>query len=250
MKPFFLSLIFSIAALAPVCAQTSSQYATPIPMAPPTAATPVWGKLVVTGNVVTCYYATGAATPTVWTQLGNPQTVGFMNNPLLVGIFITSHDATALASGTIDNLSVTPKATYRLTDVDIGAPALMGSANQFNGVWKISGSGADIWNSTDQFNFQPWLVWGDCTIICRVTSISSGNIWEKVGIMVRDGFNSGSDYAMFCATNGAGANFQYRLTFKDNPDETTFVAPAAPGIVSSVVLGYGLTGSAAYTLRP
>ncbi len=221
-----------------------------VPSAPPTAAAPVWGKLVISGNVVTCYYAKGTATPTAWTQIGTPQTIGFINNPILIGIYITSHDKTAIASGTIDNFSITPAPTYRLADVDIGAPSYMGSANLINNVWHLAGSGADIWNTSDQFNFQPWLVWGDCTVVCRITSLSAGDVWQKLGIMVRDGFNSGSDYAMFCATNGSGLAYQYRTAFNNNPDQTQLVAPPAPGIVSSIVIGYGLSGNSFYVVRP
>ena len=250
MKTFLLSILFTLGAVAPACALTSSLMANTIASPAPTAAAPIWGKLVITGNVVTCYYAKGTATPTTWTQLGTPQTVGFINNPLLVGVYITSHDTTAIATGTIDNFSITPAPTYRLADVDIGAPTYMGSANLISNVWHLAGSGDDIWYTADQFNFQPWLVWGNCTVICRVTSISTGNIWQKIGIMVRDGFNSGSDYAMFCATYGSGIDFQYRLAFNNNNDETQFVAPPAPGITSSIVTGYGLTGSSSYTVRP
>jgi hypothetical protein len=110
----------------------------------------------------------------------------------------------------------------------------MGSANLINNVWNISGSGADIWGTSDQCNFQPWLVWGDCTVVCRLTSLSSGNAWQKFGLMVRDGFNSGSDYALFCASGGEGVSFQYRRTFCDNPDETHLVA--RPRRVSSRAL--------------
>jgi len=250
MKPFFLILLFIITALSPLCAQTDAGMATAVACSAPSAATPVWGKLVINGNVVTCYYAKGAATPTTWTQLGSPQTVGFINNPLLVGVYITSHSATpAISSGTIDNFSISPTPTYQLTDCDIGAPTLMGSANLINGVWNLAGCGTDIWGTSDQFNFQPWLVWGNCTVICRVTSISTGNPWQKIGIMVRDGFNSGSDYASFLATYAQGIDFQYRLAFNNNPDKTLFVAPPAPGMVSSVVVGYGQTGSTSYTVR-
>jgi hypothetical protein len=248
MKKFLFSLLFALGAFASSHAQSSAQ-ANPIACALPTAAAPIWGKLVISGNLVTCYYAKGTTTPTTWTQMGS-QTINFINNPLLVGIFLTAHDSTVVGTGTLDNFSITPAPKYRLTDVDIGAPSLMGSANLLGSVWHISGSGADIWNSFDQFNFQPWLVWGDCTVICRLTSLAGGNGWEKFGIMVRDGFNSGSDYAMFCATSANGVVFQYRTAFKNNADETQFVAPPAPGIVSSIETGYGLTGSASYILRP
>jgi hypothetical protein len=250
MRLYLLAGVLILAALAPVHAQTNSQNAGPIACPSPTSTAPVWGKLVLTGNIVTCYYATGSATPTTWTQIGQPQTINFINDPLLIGLYLTSHNASAISSGTIDNFSITPAPTYRLADYDVGLPNYMGSSNLIGTVWNLMGSGADIWGTSDQCNFQPWLVWGDCTIICRVTSLSTGNIWQKIGIMVRDGFNSGSDYALFCATGGVGVDFQYRHTFINNPDMTEFVSPPAPGITSSVSVGYGLTGSTTYTQRP
>ena len=205
---------------------------------------------MLTGNTVTCYYGLGSATPKTWTQIGVPQTINFINNPILIGMFITSHSTAALTSGTIDNFSITPAPKYRLVDYDIGAPSLMGSANLINGVWNLAGCGADIFGSSDQCNFQSWLVWGDCTVICRITSLSLGDPAEKIGIMIRDGFNSGSDYALFCSKNGGGVDFQYRFSFNNNADIIQFVAPPAPGVKSGVAVGYGLTGGTTYTLRP
>jgi hypothetical protein len=222
----------------------------PITTAAPSSTAPIWGKLVLSGNTVTCYYALGAATPTTWIKIGVPQTINFINNPILIGVYIASDNASSIATGTIDNFSITPAPTYRLADYDIGAPSLMGSANLIGGVWNLSGSGACIWATSDQCNFQSWLVWGDCTVICRVTSLSIGTQVGKIGIMMRDGFNSGSDYALFCAKGGGGVDFQYRLSFDNNPDITEYVAPPAPGVKSGVAVGYGLTGSTSYTVRP
>jgi len=169
-----------------------------------------------------------------------------------VGVYITAHNAAAISTGTIDNVSIASPSNsiYKLADSDIGAPALMGSANLINGVWSLSGSGADIWNASDQCNFQPWLVWGDCTIICRVTSLSTGDPWQKIGIMVRDTYNSGSAYALFCATRSNGVSFQYRLAANNNPDKTTLIAPPTPGVTATPSIGYEVAGPAAYVLRP
>jgi hypothetical protein len=182
--------------------------------------------------------------------LGKAQTINFLNNPILAGIYISSADTTNVTLGVVDNVSITPKATYRLADYDIGAPALMGSANTFSGIWHIAGSGLGIGGTSDQCNFQSSLVWGDFTMICRITSISAISGSAKVGIMVRDGFNSGSDFAAFWAKAGGGIDYEYRLSFNNNPDMTQFVAPPLPGVKSSVAVGYGLTGGTTYTLRP
>jgi hypothetical protein len=251
MKALILSTFFALFSLSQVSAQTSSGNAGNISSVPaPSATAPIWGKLVLSGNSVTCFYGTGATAPTTWTQIGKPTTIGFVNNPILVGMYVCSHSPTAISSGTIDNFSITPTPSYRLADTDIGSPSLMGSANLVGGIWKLSGSGADIWGTADQFNFQPWLVGNDCTVICRITSLTSGDPWQKIGIMIRDGYNSGSDYAMFCATAGEGVDFQYRTQFNNNNDVVQLVAPPAPGVVASVSIGYSPTGSTSYVLRP
>jgi hypothetical protein len=253
MNRIVLGSLALLCAALPLCAQTTTQAAPLIPSSAPTAAAPIWGKLVLSGNVVTCYYARGTATPTTWTQVGTPQTIGFVNNPLLVGMYITSRDGggtPTMATGTIDNFSITPAPKYRLVDTDIGAPTLMGSANLIGGVWNLSGSGVGITGTSDQCNFQPWLVWGDCTVICRTTSLITSNPLGKIGIMIRDSYNSGSDYALFCAEETSGLGIQYRPQFSNNPDETQLVAPPAPGVVSSVYTGYGLTGTTSYVVRP
>ena len=256
MKLFILFLLFGLATLAPVEAQTSSVIYGSAPAPAPTPSAPIWAKLVVADNVVTAYCASGstlpvgAAAPTNWIQIGAPQAISFVNNPLLVGIFLTSHNSATVSTGTIDSVSITPAATYELADVDVGQPKLMGSANLINGVWTMSGSGADVWNTSDQFNFQPWLVWGDCTIVCRITSLSAGSSWQKMGIMIRDGYNSGSAYAMVCATAGNGVSFQARLADNNNPDQQMLVAPPSPGVTASTTIGTDSLGLSAYVIHP
>jgi hypothetical protein len=250
MKSLLVTILLTFAFLARIDASTQSQDSGTNLGPPPSPTAPIWAKLVLAGNTVTCYYATSVNPPTTWTQLGTPQTIAFINSPILVGMYICSHNASSITTGTIDNFSISPTPAYRLADADIGSPAYMGSANLINGVWNLSGCGLDIWQGTDQFNFQPWLVWGDCTVTCRITSVAKGDQWEKIGIMIRDGYNSGSDYAMFCASGGAGVDFQWRPKFNDNPDVTQLVAPPAPGVVSSVGVGYSPTGPTAYVVRP
>lgn len=251
MKSVLPIILAVLSSISTVWATSTSEDCGATSTPAPRAGAPLWGKLILAGNVVTCYYAKGTATPTKWTQLGQPQTLNLVNNALLAGMYVTAHNANNINTGTIDNFSITPASSFRLADVDIGSPALMGSANVIDNVWTLSGSGADIWGTGDQFNFQPWLITGDCTIICRVTSIGArGDPWEKIGIMIRDGYNSGSDYAMFCATLSEGVDFQYRLGFNNNADQMTFITPPSGNVTSSVNVGYGPTSASAYQLRP
>ena len=51
------------------------------------------------------------------------------------------------------------------SDADIGSPGLAGSAGYTNGLWTVTGGGADIWNTADQFNFASTNYTGDGTMI-------------------------------------------------------------------------------------
>src|SRR6185503_8739700 len=56
---------------------------------------------------------------------------------------------------------------------DIGSPGLAGSAGHTNGNWTVRGGGADIWGTSDQFQYAYTTASGDSTIIARVTSLQN-----------------------------------------------------------------------------
>jgi len=128
----------------------------------PTAAAPVWGKLVMAGNVVTVI-THGAATPTAWIQLGKPQTLGFVNNPVLVGIYIASHNAAAISTGTIDKLFHHAHPSLSACRWRHRLARAHGIGQPHQQCRNLSGSGADIWGTSDQFNFPALAGLGDCT---------------------------------------------------------------------------------------
>src|ERR1017187_170311 len=71
------------------------------------------------------------------------------------------------------------------SDADIGSPGLAGSAAYNNGLWTITGGGADIWGTSDQFNYAYTTVNGDGSIIAQVTSLQNsdpGTGWSKAGL--------------------------------------------------------------------
>jgi hypothetical protein len=59
------------------------------------------------------------------------------------------------------------------TDSDIGSPGKAGSAAYTNGGWTVKGGGADIWGTSDQFNFARTTLNGDGVIIAQVTSLQN-----------------------------------------------------------------------------
>src|SRR6202012_4903086 len=96
------------------------------------------------------------------------------------------------------------------TDADIGAPGVAGSASYASGTFTVSGSGADIYGTADQFNYVSQPVTGNLTITAQVTSQTDTNSWAKAGVMIRESTASGAAYVGVYITPGKGASLQYR----------------------------------------
>ncbi|SPE51531.1 PA14 domain protein [Verrucomicrobia bacterium] len=93
---------------------------------------------------------------------------------------------------------------------DIGSVAAAGSALFSNGVFIVSGSGADIWNSADAFRFVYQPLTNGCDISARVASQGNTDPWAKAGVMIRDSLASNAAYGCMVITPGNGTDFQYR----------------------------------------
>jgi len=114
----------------------------------------------------------------------------------------------AVASASfVNNLSL-PPAPWQTSD--IGSVAAAGSAFFSNGVFIVSGSGADIWNTADacRFVYQP--LTNGCDISARVTSQGATDPWAKAGVMIRDSLDPGAADSYMIITPGNGMDFQYR----------------------------------------
>jgi regulation of enolase protein 1 (concanavalin A-like superfamily) len=99
------------------------------------------------------------------------------------------------------------------SDVDIGSPALAGSAAYTSGNWTVTGGGSDIWDPTDQFNFASTTCSSDGILIARVLSLQNsdpGSGWSKAGLMFRNDTSAGSLNAGLFATATHGVSFQCR----------------------------------------
>jgi hypothetical protein len=93
---------------------------------------------------------------------------------------------------------------------DIGAVGIDGSAIYTNGVFAVTGAGADIQGTADAFRFIYLPAPGDCTIIARVVSVQNVDPWSKAGVMIRQSFDAGAANAFVALTPGNGVTWQYR----------------------------------------
>ena len=93
------------------------------------------------------------------------------------------------------------------------------AVTETGGKMSLTGSGADIWGTSDSFTYAYKTLSGDGTIIAKVTSIGPGtNTWAKGGVMIRDSVNGDAASAQMVlsansdGTAGNGAVFQDRAS--------------------------------------
>jgi regulation of enolase protein 1 (concanavalin A-like superfamily) len=94
---------------------------------------------------------------------------------------------------------------------DVGAVGVAGTTTGNGTSFSISGSGADIWNSADAFQFVYRPLAGDGQISARVASLQNTDNWAKAGVMIRDALTPDARYAALLVTPGNGLAFQQRL---------------------------------------
>ncbi|HUZ08089.1 MAG TPA: carbohydrate-binding protein [Candidatus Paceibacterota bacterium] len=124
---------------------------------------------------------------------------------------------------------------------DIGVNGLWGSADITNGVFTVTGSGDDIWNSADTFRFVYATNSSDCTIIARVVSVQNADGWAKAGIMARDSMDPGAANVLIAVTPGNGVTFQYRSSDGGGSNNSA-TSGSAPYWVKLVRSGSTFTG--------
>jgi regulation of enolase protein 1 (concanavalin A-like superfamily) len=77
-----------------------------------------------------------------------------------------------------------------MTSLDIGTVSA-GGTSYSNGVWTVSGAGAEIWtHGAESCRFVYKKVSGDCTIIARVTGVEKTHANAKAGVMIRSDLNA------------------------------------------------------------
>jgi hypothetical protein len=116
------------------------------------------------------------------------------------------------SSTTAGSVQATATPTPSWTSVDVGSVTPAGSASvDSNGVYTVSGAGADIWNSADAFHFYYQPLSGDGQIIARVATVQNAAAWTKAAVMMRDSTDAGSAHAMMLVSAGKGTAFQRRV---------------------------------------
>src|SRR5262249_14832914 len=148
------------------------------------------------------------------------------------------HNASVSTTAVISQVSVTPATLPApLKDIDIGAAAIKGSASCSQGVYSVHAGGADIWDTSDQFNFVYQPMNGDVEVIARVRSLSGADKWAKTGVMIRETLSPYSRHAFALASDSSGFAFQRQPDTGGFSESTAGPAGAPPGWVRLVRTG-------------
>ncbi|HEX4627592.1 MAG TPA: Ig-like domain-containing protein, partial [Gemmatimonadales bacterium] len=125
---------------------------------------------------------------------------------------------------------------------DIGSVGVAGSATSPSaGAFTVSGSGADIWNTADAFQFVYQPLAGDGQVVARVATVPNTDPWAKAGVMIREDLTAGARYAAVLVTSSNGVAFQRRLA-SNGPSTFTAATGGAPEWVKLVRTGTTVTG--------
>lgn len=150
----------------------------------------------------------------------------------------------AVAGGveSLNSLEATVALPYPWMTQDIGTVGLPGTASYSNGVFAVTGSGDDIWNTADAFRFVHEPITGNCTIVARVVSVQNIDGWSKAGVMIRESLAANAANAFMAVTPGNGVTWQTRSSTGVNSGNNNTNGLSAPYWVKLVRSGSTFTG--------
>jgi hypothetical protein len=169
-----------------------------------TGAAPHWLWLSRRGNRFEAYAAVDGGP---WRLIG-ADTIA-MPPGVLAGLALTSHDVGVTATAVFSSVSIASTAVW--TSSDVGAVGVAGSWAAAGGQIRVTGAGADVWDTADAFQ----IVWrplaGDGEIVARVAAVQFTRAWTKAGVMIRESLDAGSPHAFMIVSAGKGYAFQRRV---------------------------------------
>jgi len=93
---------------------------------------------------------------------------------------------------------------------DIGDAGVIGSTYSANGTFILQGAGADVWDTTDAFQYAWRPLHGDGTITAYVSSLDGAHPWSKAGVMIRGSLAPDAPHAFLLLSAANGTAFQRR----------------------------------------
>ena len=127
---------------------------------------------------------------------------------------------------------------------DVGATGATGQSRFSGGTFTITGAGADVWGTADQFQYTYTTLTGDGSIVARVASTQFVHAWTKAGVMIRSSLSPSAAHAfqLVAASSAKGVPFQRRPADGAASVSTPGSQSTAPRWVKLVRAGSLITG--------
>jgi phosphatidylserine/phosphatidylglycerophosphate/cardiolipin synthase-like enzyme len=127
---------------------------------------------------------------------------------------------------------------------DVGTTGAAGASTYSAGTFSVTGAGADVWGTADQFQYAYRTLNGNGTIIARVTSIDFVHSWTKAGVMIRNSLSPSAAQAfmLVAASSTKGVPFQRRTSDGNISVSTAGSQSTAPRWVKLVRAGNVISG--------
>jgi regulation of enolase protein 1 (concanavalin A-like superfamily) len=224
------------------------------PPAAPSSPSPTNGASGVAISTALTWSASGATSYDVQFGTANPppqvttgQTSASYTPPTLTGgatYFwrIVAHNAAGATTGSVWSFATTGLPSP-WQNQDVGSTGLAGTASYSGGTFTTSGSGADIWGSSDAFQYVYQPLGGDGQIVARVTSVQNTNTYAKAGVMLRETTSATAAHVILDVKPDGGIEF---MTRPSTGAATTYIAGATqpvPAWLKLVRSGSTVTGS-------
>jgi YD repeat-containing protein len=188
-------------------------------------------------RVGTTYTAYTSSDGTKWSLIqGSSRAMGNLGGTVQMGLAVNAHANGTVSTATFDSVNVTTGGAGACptgwTCQDVGAPTPAGSQRYLgNGVWTVSGSGADIVGTSDQFRYVSQAQAGDATLAAHVDAQSNTNAWAKAGPMVRASSAANAAFYSVLVSPGNGIFIEYRTSTGGTAVRGTTLTGAAPAYV-------------------
>jgi alpha-galactosidase len=111
---------------------------------------------------------------------------------------------------------------------DIGQTAAKGNVGVRKNKYIVNASGADIWNSSDEFGYVYQQLQGDGEISTQVLSLEDTDPWSKAGVMMRNTLTASSMHCMAIVSAANGIAFQRRTVTGSSSTHTAGSPVQAP----------------------
>jgi regulation of enolase protein 1 (concanavalin A-like superfamily) len=185
----------------------------------PLTPAPAWLKLVRDGDVVSAYYR--KTITDFWTLIGRQTLVG-LSDTVQAGLAVTSHHDGLVATAVFSRIAAEPLPAWSAQTLG----SAQGSAAFDGGIFTINGSGADIWNSADAFEFvsTPWT--GDAVVTARICGVENTHAWAKAGVMFRGALTPTSKQVDLFVSPRKGVAMQFRA-LDGGPSANVAIVPGA-----------------------